>query len=89
MSPKAAKAGGTAMLNSRQRQVLELVRKGLRNSEIANTMKVSERSVKAYISQLFDVFEVTNRTELAVFSQQEDHPPITVREAGILPLSLE
>jgi DNA-binding NarL/FixJ family response regulator len=89
MAPKAERQVALPCLNSRQRQVLGLVRKGLRNSEIANIMRVSERSVKAYVSQLFDVFEVTNRTELAVFSQQEDHPPITVSEPGILPLTLK
>ena len=74
MAPKATKESGAAMLNWRQRQVLVLVRKGLRNSEVASIMQVSEGSVKAYISQLFDVFEVTNRTELAVFSEMPGVP---------------
>ena len=54
-------------LNGRQKDVLRLVFKGLRNSEIAIQLGISESTVKWYISQLFLVFDVTNRTELAGF----------------------
>jgi len=50
--------------NTRQRNVLQLVTKGLRNSEIGEQLGISERSVKSYLSQLFLIFDVTNRTEL-------------------------
>lgn len=52
------------MLSARQRLVLELVSKGLRNNEIANVIGCSGSSVKWYLSQLFLIFDVTNRTEL-------------------------
>jgi DNA-binding NarL/FixJ family response regulator len=51
-------------LNERQRDVLFLLCKGLRNAEIAQQLKLSERTIKWYVSQLFLIFEVTNRTEL-------------------------
>lgn len=51
-------------LNERQRDVLFLLCKGLRNAEIAQQLRLSERTIKWYVSQLFLIFDVTNRTEL-------------------------
>jgi DNA-binding CsgD family transcriptional regulator len=51
-------------LTGRQCEVLLFVAKGLRNGEIAIQLGVSERSIKACISQLFLIFDVSNRTEL-------------------------
>jgi DNA-binding CsgD family transcriptional regulator len=51
-------------LNEKQRSILWLVCKGLRNAEAAEQLGLSERTVKGYISQLFLIFDVTNRTEL-------------------------
>lgn len=52
-------------MNYRLRTVLQLLCKGLTNPEIARLMGIKERTVKYYVSQLFSMFEVTNRTELA------------------------
>jgi DNA-binding NarL/FixJ family response regulator len=38
--------------------------KGLRNSEIARQLGISERAVKYCISQLMLILDATNRTEL-------------------------
>jgi DNA-binding CsgD family transcriptional regulator len=51
-------------LNRRQRQVLFYVSKGLRNSEIAANIGLSERMIKHYVSQLLLIFGASNRTEL-------------------------
>lgn len=52
-------------LSQRQIEVLALVKKGLRNKEIAHHCGISERTVKWYIKQLLTVFNASNRTELA------------------------
>ena len=52
-------------LNDRQKDVLHLVCKGFRNSEIADHAGLSPRMVKAYVSQLLLIYDVSNRTELA------------------------
>jgi DNA-binding NarL/FixJ family response regulator len=52
-------------LSRRQGEVLHLICKGLRNSEIGAVLGISERSTKAYVSQLLLIFDVSNRTELA------------------------
>jgi len=53
------------VLNSRQAEILRLVSRGKRNKEIAHQIGLSERTVKWYISQLFLIFGVSNRAELA------------------------
>ena len=53
-----------AVLNSRQQSVLFLLCKGLRNAEVGRQLGISERTVKGYVSQLFLIYDVTNRTEL-------------------------
>jgi two-component system, NarL family, nitrate/nitrite response regulator NarL len=53
-------------LNSRQKDVLQLLCVGHRNSEIARKLQLSERSIKSYIGQMFLIFNVSNRTELAL-----------------------
>jgi len=63
--PSGAQAIGVDRLNHRQRDVLCLVCKGLRNVEVGQQLGLSERTVKGYLSQLFLIFDVTNRTELA------------------------
>jgi DNA-binding CsgD family transcriptional regulator len=62
-------------LNKRQEDTLRLICIGLRNSEIALQLGVSVRSVKSYVSQLFLIFEVTNRTELASVALIEGGSP--------------
>lgn len=63
-SPTGSGGGPLGRLTPRQREVLLLVYKGLRNSEIAQHFGVSVRTVKGWLTQLFDMFDVSNRTEL-------------------------
>jgi DNA-binding NarL/FixJ family response regulator len=51
-------------LSPRHRAVLFYMSKGLRNSEIARQLGISERAVKYCISQLMLILDATNRTEL-------------------------
>jgi two-component system nitrate/nitrite response regulator NarP len=55
-----------ATLSPRERQLVGLVRQGLRNREIAEQLKVTEGTVKAYLHALFDKVGVASRTELAL-----------------------
>jgi len=52
-------------LGSRQREILFLISKGLRNAEIAAQIGVTEATVKYHVSRLLAIFDLTNRTELA------------------------
>ena len=51
-------------LSHRQRSVLFLICKGLRNREIADHLCLSPRIVKACTHELLLLFDVSNRTEL-------------------------
>ena len=51
-------------LTEREREVLQLLAGGLSNRAIAGELGISERTVKAHVSNLFDKHGVRNRTEL-------------------------
>jgi DNA-binding NarL/FixJ family response regulator len=59
-------AGAVSALTERQRQVLSLIAEGLDNSEIAERLGISRRTVRAHVSSLFERLEVSNRTQAAV-----------------------
>lgn len=61
-------------LSQRQLDVLSLVCRGFRNSEIALVLNISDRSVKHCLGQLFLIFDVANRTELAGTAQSVYEP---------------
>jgi two-component system, NarL family, nitrate/nitrite response regulator NarL len=53
-------------LSERERELIQLVRQGLKNREIAERLNTTEGTVKAYLHALFDKVGVENRTELAM-----------------------
>jgi len=53
-------------LTPRQREVLELVAKGLTNPEICGVLGISRGTVKIHLAAIYRALEVTNRTEAAV-----------------------
>ena len=61
-----AKAASAPPLTRRERELIELVRQGLRNRDIANELGVTEGTVKVYLHAIFDKLQVENRTELAL-----------------------
>nr|YP_010902765.1 hypothetical protein REP55_pgp016 [Hypnea nidulans]WCH54620.1 hypothetical protein [Hypnea nidulans] len=52
-------------LTEKEKIVLELLVKGLRNKEIAENLNISIRSVEKYVSKLLNKTSTRNRTELA------------------------
>jgi len=75
-------------LSRRQSAVLDLMVRGFLNKEIALHLGLSERLVKACTSELFLLFDVSNRTELAglVAAQRlapSGRPSAAVSQAGV------
>ena len=83
LSPKAARAlvssrasglglggSGAARLSPREREVLECVAKGLPNKLIARRLEISEKTVKAHVTRVFQVLGVTDRTQAALWAQR-------------------
>ena len=61
-----ARAASAPPLTRRERELIELVRQGLRNRDIAAELGVTEGTVKVYLHAIFDQLQVENRTELAL-----------------------
>ena len=64
------RAASAPSLTPRERELIELVRQGLRNRDIAAQLGVTEGTVKVYLHAIFDKLGVDNRTELAMRGPQ-------------------
>jgi non-specific serine/threonine protein kinase len=51
----------------RQREVAELVARGMTNRQIAQTLFISERTAEGHVQQLFNLLGVSSRTQLATW----------------------
>jgi pimeloyl-ACP methyl ester carboxylesterase/DNA-binding CsgD family transcriptional regulator len=58
-------------LSARERQVLALITEGLSNTEIAERLNISEKTVRNHASNLFDKLGVWSRAQAIVFAR--DH----------------
>jgi DNA-binding NarL/FixJ family response regulator len=78
LSPKAAGAlvatrgeGVRAVdLSDREREVLGLVAEGLANKLIARRLEISEKTVKAHLTSVFQQIGVTDRTQAALWARE-------------------
>ena len=60
------------MLTRREKEVLIKIANGMINKEIANSLHISERTVKNHISNIFKKIDVSDRTQAAVFAIKND-----------------
>jgi DNA-binding NarL/FixJ family response regulator len=82
LDPKAARALVDARraqrpardLSAREEEVLRLVATGLANKQIARRLGISERTVKAHLTSVFQQLGVTDRTQAALWAR-EHLPP--------------
>lgn len=67
-----SRAAGTSQvqLTSRESEVLELVREGLANKQIARRLDISERTVKAHLTSAFARIGVSDRTQAALWAER-------------------
>jgi DNA-binding CsgD family transcriptional regulator len=61
--PVSMKGEGAGALSPREAEILELVRQGLTNAEIAQTLYLSVSTVKVHIRHIFEKLGVRTRTE--------------------------
>lgn len=59
---------GIALLTDRETQILVRIAGGMLNKEIADSLNISERTVKNHISSIFRKINVWDRTQAAVFA---------------------
>ena len=78
LDPKAARAlldarralRETVALSEREREVLLLVRDGLANKQIGRRLGITERTVKAHLTKIFQRIDVTGRTQAAIWASE-------------------
>jgi DNA-binding NarL/FixJ family response regulator len=75
--------GHPCALTAQERRVLALVTEGKTNREIAGALALSEKTVKNYLSNVFDKLRVSRRSQAAVLfaREQSQFPPTPVRTA--------
>ena len=61
-------------MTSRQLEVGRLVARGARNKEIAQTLTITEPTVKAHLTAIFRKLHVSDLTQLAVIVARQDSP---------------
>lgn len=79
LDPKAARVlltnrrspGPDTKLTSREQEVLDMVGDGLPNKSIARRMGISERTVKAHLTNIYQRLGVTDRTQAALWAQRQ------------------
>ena len=62
-------------LSPREEEVLRLVAAGLANKQIARRLGISERTVKAHLTNVFQALGVSDRTQAALWAKE--HLPDT------------
>lgn len=60
----------TNKLSKRETEVLKEMVKGKTNKEIANTLFVSEKTIKTHVSHIFSKLQVNDRTQAAIYAME-------------------
>jgi DNA-binding CsgD family transcriptional regulator len=67
---------GTRIPSPRQRQVIELVAQGLKNSEVAEIIGTTQHVVKNHLRMIYDKLGMWNRVELALWYESRRHEDV-------------
>jgi DNA-binding NarL/FixJ family response regulator len=62
-------------LSARETEVLNLVATGLANKQIARRLGITERTVKAHLTAVYQQLGVTDRTQAALWAKEHLPPP--------------
>jgi DNA-binding NarL/FixJ family response regulator len=57
-----------AELTERELEVLGLIAKGLNNQEIARQLAISQKTVKAHVSNILSKLNLADRTQAAIYA---------------------
>jgi DNA-binding NarL/FixJ family response regulator len=68
--PTHAETPAFPSLTPREQEVLRLIAQGCTNKEIAHALVVSEKTVKAHVSNLLQKLQLSDRTQAAIYAVQ-------------------
>jgi DNA-binding NarL/FixJ family response regulator len=82
-SPRAGGAHpqGMAQLSPQERLIMPLLAEGKTNKEIATQLRLSDKTVKNYLANIFDKLQVKRRTEAVAWFIKEERSGYTTRNA--------
>ena len=58
-------------LTAREVEILKLVARGLPNQEIAETLVISERTVRTHVTNILSKLHLANRTQATLYALRE------------------
>lgn len=67
---KRDNANGNKSLTDREREILQLVSRGMSNKDVAETLGLSVGTVKVHVSNILGKLNVSNRTEASIWALQ-------------------
>jgi len=73
--PERAESAARFSLTAREVQIVRLILAAAGNKKIADTLNISEKTVKHHLTNIFEKLGVSNRLELALFAAQHDLLP--------------
>lgn len=79
------KAAEAVKLSIRENQIVRLLLRGKTNREIAIALKISEKTVKHYMTVLMQKLQVRNRIEVVLAAQKLGSPELAGFHAGYQP----
>jgi DNA-binding NarL/FixJ family response regulator len=63
-------AGASQALTTREEEILCQLSNGATNKEIANTLSISEHTVKIHLKNILKKLHMSNRTQAAIYAQR-------------------
>ncbi len=70
-NPRTQAGAANGKLAPRQKEVAQFITQGLTNYQIACELGISENTVKIYVSQILRIYNLRNRTQLALLLKGE------------------
>ena len=70
-APPPTQSPNDPRLTDREREVLDLVARGLTNKEIATALNVTENTVRTHLRNILDKLHVHNRTQAALLARRD------------------
>jgi DNA-binding NarL/FixJ family response regulator len=83
LSPRKAGPSIKSRLSEREQEVVRLIASGMRNKEVANRLAITEATVKAHLTHIFQKLMLRGRGQLAAHYHQHRVPLATKSEARL------